>query len=47
MANVKITDLTEIAATDVAAVDVVPIVDIDQDETKKFLFQMSHLSMTL
>lgn len=35
MANVKITELTEIAATDVAAVDVVPIVDIDQDETKK------------
>ena len=34
MANVKITELTEIAATDVAAVDVVPIVDIDQDETK-------------
>ena len=35
MANVKITELTEIAATDVAAVDVIPIVDIDQDETKK------------
>ena len=35
MANVKITDLTEIAAVDVANIDVVPIVDINVDQTKK------------
>ena len=35
MANVKITDLTAIAATDLATNDVVPIVDINNDQTKK------------
>ena len=35
MANVKITDLTELAAADVAGTDVFPIVDIDADATKK------------
>ena len=35
MANVKITDLTELSAADSAAVDVFPIVDIDADATKK------------
>ena len=35
MANVKITDLTELAAVDVATNDVLPIVDINTDTTKK------------
>jgi low affinity Fe/Cu permease len=35
MANVKITDLTELSAADSAAVDVFPIVDVDADATKK------------
>lgn len=35
MANVKITDLTAIAAIDLAINDVVPIVDINNDQTKK------------
>mgnify|MGYP003978642651 CR=1 FL=1 len=35
MANVKITDLTELSAADSAAVDVFPIVDISADATKK------------
>lgn len=35
MANVKITDLSAIAATDLATNDVVPIVDINNDQTKK------------
>ena len=35
MANVKITDLTELAATDLATNDVLPIVDINNDSTKK------------
>ena len=35
MANVKITDLTALAATDVASNDVLPIVDINVDQTKK------------
>jgi len=35
MANVKITDLTELAAVDLATNDVLPIVDIDNDATKK------------
>ena len=35
MANVKITDLTELSAADSAAADVFPIVDVDADATKK------------
>jgi len=35
MANVKITDLTELAAIDVAVNDVLPVVDISNDSTKK------------
>jgi len=35
MANVKITDLTELAAGDLATNDVLPIVDINNDSTKK------------
>jgi len=35
MANVKITDLTELAAADLATNDVLPIVDINNDATKK------------
>ena len=35
MANVKITDLTELAAVDIATNDVLPIVDINTDTTKK------------
>ena len=35
MANVKITDLTALSATDVASNDVLPIVDINVDQTKK------------
>ena len=35
MANVKITDLTELAAIDVATNDVLPIVDLNNDSTKK------------
>lgn len=35
MANVKITDLTAIAAVDLATNDVLPIVDISVDQTKK------------
>ena len=35
MANVKITDLTAIGATDLATSDVLPIVDINNDQTKK------------
>ena len=35
MANVKITELTELAAADVAADDVLPIVDVGADSTKK------------
>ena len=35
MANVKITDLTELAAADVAGTDVFPIVDLSADATKK------------
>jgi len=35
MANVKITDLTALSASDVASVDVLPIVDINADQTKK------------
>jgi tellurite resistance protein len=35
MANVKITDLTELAAVDLATNDVLPIVDINNDSTKK------------
>jgi hypothetical protein len=35
MANVKITDLTELAAIDVAVDDVLPVVDISNDSTKK------------
>ena len=35
MANVKITDLTAIAAVDLAINDVLPIVDISVDQTKK------------
>jgi hypothetical protein len=35
MANVKITDLTELAAADLATNDVLPIVDINNDSTKK------------
>ena len=35
MANVKITDLSAIAAVDLATNDVVPIVDINNDQTKK------------
>ena len=35
MANVKITDLTELAAVDLATNDVLPIVDINNDATKK------------
>ena len=34
MANVKITDLTELAAVDIATNDVLPIVDINTDTTK-------------
>ena len=33
--NVKITDLTELAAVDIATNDVLPIVDINNDSTKK------------
>jgi len=35
MANVKITDLTELAAIDIATNDVLPIVDLNNDSTKK------------
>ena len=35
MANVKITDLTAIGASDLATTDVLPIVDINNDQTKK------------
>ena len=35
MANVKITDLSELAAVDLATNDVLPIVDINNDSTKK------------
>ncbi len=35
MANVKITDLTAISASDLATSDVIPIVDINNDQTKK------------
>ncbi len=35
MANVKITDLTELAAADIAGTDVLPIVDLGADATKK------------
>ena len=35
MANVKITDLTAISAGDLATTDVIPIVDINNDQTKK------------
>jgi len=35
MANVKITDLTELAAVDIATNDVLPIVDLNNDSTKK------------
>jgi len=35
MANVKITDLTALSAADVASDDVLPIVDINVDQTKK------------
>ena len=35
MANVKITELTELAAADVASDDVLPIVDVGADSTKK------------
>jgi len=35
MANVKITDLTELSAADVAGADVFPIVDLSADATKK------------
>tara|TARA_Y100001937_G_scaffold68187_2_gene93184 strand:- start:121 stop:2421 length:2301 start_codon:yes stop_codon:yes gene_type:complete len=35
MANVKITDLTALSAVDVASNDVLPIVDINVDQTKK------------
>src|SRR5210317_2111143 len=39
MANVKITDLTELAAIDVADNDVVPIVDVGGDTTKKITIE--------
>ena len=35
MANVKITDLTALSGGDVASNDVLPIVDINVDQTKK------------
>ena len=35
MANVKITDLTAIAAADVASSDVFVVVDVNADATKK------------
>ena len=35
MANVKITELTELAAVDLAENDVLPIVDVGSDATKK------------
>ena len=35
MANVKITDLTALSAADVASTDVLPIVDVNADQTKK------------
>mgnify|MGYP003109430110 CR=1 FL=1 len=35
MANVKITDLSAISATDLATTDVLPIVDINNNQTKK------------
>jgi len=35
MANVKITDLTELSAVDIANDDVLPIVDLGNDSTKK------------
>jgi len=35
MANVKITELVELSAADVADVDVFPIVDVGADATKK------------
>ena len=35
MANVKITDLTALSGGDVASNDVLPIVDINNDQTKK------------
>jgi len=39
MANVKITELTELAAIDVADNDVVPIVDVGGDTTKKITIE--------
>ena len=39
MANVKITELTELAAVDVADNDVVPIVDVGGDTTKKITIE--------
>ena len=35
MANVKITELTELSAANLAAADVLPIVDVGADQTKK------------
>jgi len=35
MANVKITELVELAAVDIAGTDVLPIVDVSADSTKK------------
>ena len=39
MANVKITDLTAISAGDVADTDVLVIVDVNADATKKLQVQ--------
>lgn len=38
MANIKITELTELTAVDVASADVLPIVDVDLNITKKIRF---------
>lgn len=46
MANVKITELTELASVDLVATDVVPIVDIDINETKKISLSNAILSIS-
>ena len=46
MANVKITDLTAIAGADVATNDVLPIVDINVDQTKKIAISDLQVSVS-
>lgn len=46
MANVKITDLTAIAGVDVATNDVLPIVDINVDQTKKIAISDLQISVS-